>query len=133
MVDSLDDSKTGPITCQIDRKPFRNSEELQKASRGRKATEGMVLAMEQTKQQVKRGGLMQKTRGRRQLTYQGLIIKNRLMELNMTQKDLADKLQMGNGYLTDILRGRRPGTKYMDKIFSELGIEDKAYQKACGG
>jgi hypothetical protein len=97
------------------------------------ATEGVFLETVQTKQLVKRGGLMQKTRGRRQLTYQGLIIKNRLMELNMTQKDLADKLQMGNGYLTDILRGRRPGTKYMDRIFCELGIEDKSYQKACGG
>lgn len=62
-------------------------------------------------------------RTRRQLTSQGLLIKNRLMELNMTQKDLADKLQMGNGYLTDILRGRRSGVKYMDRIFDELGIE----------
>ena len=40
---------------------------------------------------------MQKTR--RQLTPQGLLIKNRLMELNMTQKDLAVRLQMRNGYL----------------------------------
>lgn len=72
---------------------------------------------------------MQKTR--RQLTPQGLLIKNRLMELNMTQKDLAVRLQMGNGYLTDIIRGRRSGTKYMARIFNELGIEDIPSQKAA--
>lgn len=66
---------------------------------------------------------MHKTR--RQLTYEGLLIKNRLMELNMTQKDLAGKLQMSNGYLTDIVRGRRSGEKYMDRIFRELNIEDR--------
>jgi transcriptional regulator with XRE-family HTH domain len=66
---------------------------------------------------------MQRTR--RRLTYKGLLIKNRLMELNMTQKDLAGRLQMNSGYLTDIIRGRRSGEKYMDRIFSELNIDGK--------
>ena len=52
------------------------------------------------------------------------------MELNMTQKDLACKLRMSNGYLTDIIRGRRSGKKYMDRIFSELNIEDDGKLKA---
>lgn len=72
-------------------------------------------------------------KNRRQLTYHGLLIKNRLMQLNMTQKELAEKLDVAVSYLTDILRGRRAGSKYMDKIYCILGIEEDEYKKAVGG
>jgi len=72
-------------------------------------------------------------KNRRQLTYHGLVIKNRLMQLNMTQTELAGKINVSVGYLTDILRGRRSGGKYMDKIYSLLGLEETELKKASGG
>lgn len=70
---------------------------------------------------------------RRQLTYQGLLIKNRLWQMKMTQNELAEQLDISPSYLGDILKGRRPGTKQMEKIFNILGIEEDEYKKVVGG
>ena len=62
------------------------------------------------------------------LPLNGIKIKKRLVELNMTQRELANTVKMNENYLTDVLNGRRSGKKYMDKIIQVLGIDEKHYQ-----
>lgn len=52
----------------------------------------------------------------------GMKIKKRLIEKNMTQRDLANKLDMNEQYLADIIRGRRSGSMYIDSIYRELDL-----------
>lgn len=52
----------------------------------------------------------------------GVIVKKRLIELKMTQRDLAKKLNMNENYLTDILAGRKSGAKYRNNILNEIGL-----------
>lgn len=59
---------------------------------------------------------------KRKLTPLGIIIKNRLNELGMTQYKLAEKVGTSDDYLYLILTGARAGTKYLSKIEQELGI-----------
>ena len=65
---------------------------------------------------------------KKQLSLNGIKIKKRLIELNMTQRELSNKLGMNENYLTDILKGRRSGKKYMDDIMFTLGIQEKYQQ-----
>ena len=58
------------------------------------------------------------------LSLNSIKIKKRLIELNMTQRELANKIGMNENYLTDILNGRRSGKKYMDDITKTLGLEE---------
>ncbi len=60
---------------------------------------------------------------KRKLTSFGLKVKNRLADINMTQKELAEKLGTSNAYLSMILYGERSGKKYLDKIKSLLKID----------
>lgn len=53
----------------------------------------------------------------------GLEVRKRLLELNMTQRQLAAELKMNEHYLTDILNGRRSGKKYKSKIIEILNID----------
>lgn len=58
----------------------------------------------------------------------GKEIKIRLIELNMTQRTLADKVGVNENYLTDIVNGRRSGKKYRAAIIAVLykkNIKDK--------
>lgn len=58
----------------------------------------------------------------------GKEIKIRLIQLNMTQRSLADKVGVNENYLTDIVNGRRSGKKYRTAITAVLykeNIEDK--------
>ncbi|MGI6427267.1 MAG: helix-turn-helix domain-containing protein [Natronincolaceae bacterium] len=55
---------------------------------------------------------------KRKLTDFGEEVKNRLYELNMTQKTLAKKIGTSEAYLSMILYGERSGAKYKDKIKS---------------
>lgn len=57
----------------------------------------------------------------------GIEVKKKLIELNMTQRELAKKLEMNENYLTDILNGRRSGKKYKFKIIKilRINIEEK--------
>ena len=57
------------------------------------------------------------------MPYSGKEIKKKLVELNMTQRKLAEKVNVSENYLTDILRGRRSGKKYMEKIINILAIK----------
>jgi len=54
----------------------------------------------------------------------GKIIKMKLMDINMTQSELAEALDMDNKYLTEIIRGRKGirGSKYYDRIYKFLDI-----------
>lgn len=52
----------------------------------------------------------------------GVTVKKRLIELKMTQRELAKKLNMNENYLTDVLAGRKSGAKYRDNILSEIGL-----------
>lgn len=57
---------------------------------------------------------------KRKLTDFGEKVKNRLYELNMTQKTLAKKVGTSEAYLSMILYGERSGAKYRDKIKSVI-------------
>lgn len=49
-----------------------------------------------------------------------LYVRKRLLELNMTQRQLARDIGMNENYLTDILNGRRSGKKYREAIVKRL-------------
>jgi transcriptional regulator with XRE-family HTH domain len=66
------------------------------------------------------------------LPYNGIKIKKRLVELNMTQRELAKAIGMNENYLTDVLNGRRSGKKYMDSIMETLGLKEKEYESLRG-
>ena len=53
----------------------------------------------------------------------GLKVKKRLVELSMTQRQLANDIGVNENYLTDILNGRRSGRKYKDSIIKKLDLE----------
>lgn len=57
---------------------------------------------------------------KRRLTDFGREVKNRLYELNMTQKTLAKKVGTSEAYLSMILYGERSGAKYRDRIKSVI-------------
>lgn len=59
---------------------------------------------------------------KRQPTENGIIIKKKLLDLNMTQKELAQRVGTSNVYLNDILHGGKSGKKYLNKIYRELGL-----------
>ncbi|MCR2045180.1 helix-turn-helix domain-containing protein [Anaerosalibacter massiliensis] len=54
----------------------------------------------------------------------GKKVKKQLIELEMTQRDLAKKVGVHENYLTDILNGRRSGEKYKDKIQKIIKIKN---------
>ncbi|QUI22580.1 helix-turn-helix transcriptional regulator [Vallitalea pronyensis] len=53
----------------------------------------------------------------------GIIVKKRLIELDMTQRELARSIGVNENYLTDILKGRRSGKKYKEAILETLEID----------
>lgn len=55
----------------------------------------------------------------------GILVKKRLIELSMTQRELAHEIGVNENYLTDILNGRKAGTKYKDAINRRLGIGEE--------
>ncbi|SET65007.1 helix-turn-helix domain-containing protein [[Clostridium] polysaccharolyticum] len=59
---------------------------------------------------------------RRELTPFGKEIKHRLIELNMTQVELAAMVGTSKQYLGKILFGERAGTLYIDKISQVLDL-----------
>lgn len=59
---------------------------------------------------------------KRKLTPLGLKVKNRLADLNMTQKELAKKLGTSDAYLSMILYGERSGSIYIEDIKNILNI-----------
>lgn len=57
------------------------------------------------------------------IPYFSIVVKKRLVELDMTQRELADEVGMDEKYLTEILRGRRSGAKYKQAITEILGLD----------
>ncbi|HSH36654.1 helix-turn-helix transcriptional regulator [Schnuerera sp.] len=50
----------------------------------------------------------------------GKTVKKTLVELEMTQRKLAEEVGVNENYLTDILNGRRSGKKYKTEIIHTL-------------
>ncbi|MDK2799178.1 MAG: hypothetical protein PWQ70_797 [Clostridiales bacterium] len=61
---------------------------------------------------------------KRKLTPFGLKVKNRLADLNMTQKELANKIGTSDVYLSMILYGERSGNMYIEDIKKILKLDD---------
>lgn len=53
---------------------------------------------------------------------QAKIIKKALVDREMTQRQLARMVGMNENYLTDVLNGRKAGTKYLNEIEEILEI-----------
>ena len=53
----------------------------------------------------------------------GKKVKIKLIELDMTQVELADMLGIGKQYLWKILSGERSGEKYIEDITKILGLD----------
>ena len=65
---------------------------------------------------------------RAELTEFGKKVVMRLLEIGMTQKELARRLGCTAQYLHKILSGERSGTKYTEMISTELGFEPEEKQ-----
>ena len=57
------------------------------------------------------------------IPFLGVQVKQRLIELNMTQRELAKKIGVNENYLSAILNRRRTGKKYKSSIYQLLNIE----------
>lgn len=68
-------------------------------------------------------------RNKRTLTSLGVIIKKRLIEVGMTQVQLAKEIGTSNKYLNMILYGDRSGEKYLNNIFRVLNIDPELLKK----
>lgn len=60
---------------------------------------------------------------KRELTPYGKDVKHRLIEMNMTQVELAEQIGTSKQYLGKILFGERAGTMYLDKISQILHMD----------
>lgn len=56
----------------------------------------------------------------------GKTVKKRLIDLNMSQAELAAQLHMSKIYLCRILSGDRSGRTYRDRIIKALRLDDAA-------
>ncbi|HHW57104.1 MAG TPA: helix-turn-helix transcriptional regulator [Clostridia bacterium] len=59
---------------------------------------------------------------KRKLTDFGKLVNDKLAEINMTQKELAQLIGTSEPYLSMILHGERSGKKYKDKIKEILNL-----------
>ena len=59
---------------------------------------------------------------RREMTPMGKKISKRLIDLDMTQRELASRIGTTPHYLQKILRGERSGTKYLAAIEDVLKV-----------
>ena len=64
---------------------------------------------------------------RRELTPYGKAVKCRLIELNMTQVELAELVGTSKQYLGKILYGIRSGEMHLDSINRILGFDNIAW------
>ncbi len=58
------------------------------------------------------------------MTMFGRRVKKRLIDLNMSQTELAEQLGIAPQYLWRIMVGDRPGDEYCERIKTILEIED---------
>ena len=66
------------------------------------------------------------TQERRQAIKFGKLVKKKLIDMGMSQAELAEQLKMSRIYLCRILSGDRAGQKYKDKIMEFLNLNDAA-------
>ncbi len=59
---------------------------------------------------------------KRELTEYGKQVKHKLIEMNMTQVELAEQVGTSKQYLGKILFGERTGTMYLEKIDQVLQV-----------
>lgn len=52
-------------------------------------------------------------------------IKKKLIDLDMSQKELAAMIPVAPAYLNDVLSGRKTGKKYEAQIFQILSEEER--------
>ena len=60
---------------------------------------------------------------RRKLTPLGAEIKKSLVDRQMTQRELAEKIGVSPKYINLIIYGERSGKKYIPEIVSLLGLD----------
>ena len=61
---------------------------------------------------------------KRQITPMGKEIKRRLVELEMSQEELATSVGCSPQYIKHIIYGERSGEKYLEQIFLILGMDE---------
>lgn len=61
---------------------------------------------------------------KRELTGYGKLVKHKLIEMNMTQVELAEQVGTSKQYLGKILFGERAGTMYLEKIDQVLQVSE---------
>ena len=66
---------------------------------------------------------------KRKLTPFGVLVKKTLIEKDMTQVQLAEKVGTSNKYLNLILYGDRSGEKYISSIANVLGLDLDSLKK----
>lgn len=59
---------------------------------------------------------------KRELTQYGKQVKHKLIEMSMTQVELAEQIGTSKQYLGKILYGERAGTMYLEKIDQVLDL-----------
>lgn len=52
-------------------------------------------------------------------------VKKRLIDMNMTQRELADKIGVQETFLSNMLKGRKAGNVYWARIEQILGLSLK--------
>lgn len=68
-------------------------------------------------------GVNNTVKEKKRLTAYGIAIKKRMLELNMTNDELAAKLGVDKSYVSRILYGVRSGRKYATQLSEMLGVE----------
>lgn len=63
------------------------------------------------------------TRTRKKLTPFGKEVEKKLIDLDMTKKDLSNELGITQSYLTDVLKGTREGYDIKPKIAKLLELD----------
>lgn len=66
---------------------------------------------------------------KRQITPMGKEIKRRLVELEMSQEELATSVGCSPQYINHIIYGERSGEKYLEQIFLILGMDEYMIKK----
>lgn len=54
----------------------------------------------------------------------GIKVRVKMLRLGITQRELAQELGISPGYLSEILKGIKPGELYKDRILKYLGMEE---------
>ena len=75
-----------------------------------------------TNDKEEKGRLLWQTK--RQITPMGKEIKRRLVELEMSQEELATSVGCSPQYINHIIYGERSGEKYLEQIFLILGMDE---------